>query len=46
MKLDVLRELLSDLSVIDDATATEQDFIDIGEVGAFEIVNQEGECAA
>lgn len=44
--LDKLRELLADLSQIDDATATAEDFIDIGEARAFEIVNQEGECAA
>ncbi len=46
VKLDALRTLLADLSVLDDASATEQDFIDIGEATAFEIVNQEGECAA
>lgn len=46
VKLDVLRQLLADLATLDDASATEQDFIDIGEATAFEIVNQEGECAA
>ena len=44
--LDKVRELIADLSVIDDATATEDDFIDIGEATAFEVVSGEGECAA
>jgi sulfite reductase (NADPH) hemoprotein beta-component len=44
--MDTLRELLADLSVIDDATATEEDFIDIGEARAFEVISGEGECAA
>ena len=43
--LDALRALFTDLA-IDDATATEQDFIDIGDTTAFELVDQEGECAA
>ncbi len=46
VSLDKVRELIADLSQIDDTTATADDFIDIGESGAFEIVNQEGECAA
>ncbi len=45
--LDALRELLADLSVIDDANATEDDFIDLGEQTAFEVLTgAEGECAA
>ncbi|HTL32744.1 MAG TPA: nitrite/sulfite reductase [Kofleriaceae bacterium] len=44
--LDQLRALIADLSVIDDASATEDDFVDIGEARAFEVVTAEGECAA
>jgi hypothetical protein len=34
------------LAAIDDTTATEDDFIDLGEAGAFEVVSGEGECSA
>ena len=44
--LDQLRELIADLTVIDDATVTDDDFIDLGEARAFEVVSGEGECAA
>ncbi|HEU4611452.1 MAG TPA: nitrite/sulfite reductase [Kofleriaceae bacterium] len=44
--LDELRALIADLATIDDATATEEDFIDHGEAQAFEVVTGEGECAA
>lgn len=46
VELDKVRAAIADLSAIDDATATEQDFIDIGEQSAFEVVAGEGECAA
>jgi sulfite reductase beta subunit-like hemoprotein len=46
VKLDILRELIADLSVIDDTTATEDDFIDLGEATAFEVISGEGECSA
>ena len=44
--LDKLRELIADLSQIDDKTATDDDFIDLGETHAFEVINSEGECSA
>lgn len=43
--LDQLKELIADLTVIDEATATEEDFIDLGEAQAFEVVSMDGECA-
>ncbi len=43
--MDELRKLLADLSEMRDEDAVEADFIDIGEERAFEVVNQEGECA-
>ena len=46
VSLDKLRELIADLAVIDDTTATEDDFIDIGEAQAFEVISGEGECSA
>jgi sulfite reductase (ferredoxin) len=46
ISLDQVRALISDLSVIDDATATEDDFVDIGEAAAFEVISGEGECSA
>jgi len=44
--LDRLRDLIADLSVLDEADATADDFIDLGETKAFEVVLSEGECAA
>jgi sulfite reductase (NADPH) hemoprotein beta-component len=44
--LDPLRALVADLTVIDDASATDEDFIDLGETRAFEVTSGEGECAA
>ncbi|HUS31266.1 MAG TPA: nitrite/sulfite reductase [Kofleriaceae bacterium] len=44
--VDQVRELIADLTVIDDATATEEDFIDHGEAAAFEVITAEGECSA
>ena len=44
--LDRLRALIADLSVLDDADAGRQDFVDLGETKAFEVVLSEGECAA
>ncbi len=41
-----LRTLLADIAAIDDATATEDDFIDHGEAQPFEVIAGEGECAA
>jgi sulfite reductase beta subunit-like hemoprotein len=46
ISLDQLRDLIADLSKIDDATATAEDFVDIGEATAFEVITAEGECAA
>jgi len=43
--MDTLRELIADLTVIDETTVTEDDFIDLGESRAFEVVQMEGECA-
>ena len=42
--LDALRTLLSDLTELD--APTENDFIDLGEAAAFEVVSGEGECSA
>jgi len=38
--------LLADLEEMTEATATPEDFIDLGESKAFEVVLSEGECAA
>ena len=38
--------VLADLEEMSDATATPEDFVDLGESKAFEVVLQEGECAA
>lgn len=42
---DRLRSLISDLEKLSDADATPEDFIDVGEHAAFEVVAGEGECA-
>jgi sulfite reductase beta subunit-like hemoprotein len=44
--IDELRALIADLSVIDDTSATEDDFVDLGESRAFEVSSGEGECSA
>jgi sulfite reductase beta subunit-like hemoprotein len=44
--LDRLRTVIADLSVLDEADAVDQDFVDLGETKAFEVVLSEGECAA
>jgi sulfite reductase beta subunit-like hemoprotein len=44
--VDQLRALIQDLSELADADAREEDFIDLGEARAFEVVSGEGECAS
>jgi len=44
--MEKLRELIADLSVMNDNDATEADFIDLGEEQAFEVIAGEGECSA
>jgi sulfite reductase beta subunit-like hemoprotein len=44
--LGQLRALIADLAVIDDVSATAEDFIDLGESRAFEVISGEGECSA
>jgi hypothetical protein len=43
---DVVKALLADLDKMTAADATPEDFIDLGETRAFEVVAGEGECAA
>ena len=43
--VDRLRALIADLEKLPDADATAEDFIDVGEQAAFEVVAGEGECA-
>ncbi|MEO6774447.1 MAG: nitrite/sulfite reductase [Kofleriaceae bacterium] len=43
---DVLKQLIADLTQLDDADATPEDFIDLGQSAAFEVQTSEGECAA
>ncbi len=43
--LDTLRSLISDLEKLAEADATPEDFIDVGEETAFEVLAGEGECA-
>ena len=43
---DVLKQLIADLSHLDDADATPEDFIDLGQSAAFEVQSGEGECSA
>lgn len=43
---DVLKQLIADLSQLDDADATPEDFIDLGQTAAFEVQSGEGECSA
>jgi hypothetical protein len=44
--VDQLRALIQGLSELADADAREEDFIDLGEARAFEVVSGEGECAS
>ena len=44
--VDRLRALIQDLTELADADATEEDFIDLGDSRAFEVVSGEGECAS
>jgi sulfite reductase beta subunit-like hemoprotein len=44
--LERLKALIADLSELPDTAATADDFIDLGEASAFEIVDGEGECSA
>lgn len=44
--LDRLKALIADLTELSDADAIETDFIDLGELRAFEVVTAEGECAS
>ena len=44
--LDRIKAAVADLEKIDETNATAEDFIDLGETRAFEVVLQEGECAA
>lgn len=46
LPVDEAKALLADLLDMNESTATEQDFIDLGEKQAFEVVLGEGECAA
>jgi len=43
---EVLKSLIADLTHLDDADATPEDFIDLGQATAFEVQSGEGECAA
>ncbi|MEP6862525.1 MAG: nitrite/sulfite reductase [Deltaproteobacteria bacterium] len=42
---DVLKQLIADLTQLDDADATAEDFVDLGQSAAFEVQTGEGECA-
>jgi sulfite reductase beta subunit-like hemoprotein len=44
--IDKLRALIHDLTELADVDATEDDFIDLGESRAFEVISGEGECAS
>jgi sulfite reductase beta subunit-like hemoprotein len=46
VELPKIQALLKDLAEMDGTSATAEDFIDLGETRAFEVVLQEGECAA
>ena len=43
---DRLKALIQDLTELSDTDATEDDFIDLGESRAFEVMTGEGECAS
>jgi sulfite reductase (NADPH) hemoprotein beta-component len=44
--IEELRALIADLSDLPDTDATADDFIDLGESAAFEVIDGEGECSA
>lgn len=44
--LERLKALIADLAELADADATADDFVDLGESRAFEVVSGEGECAS
>jgi sulfite reductase beta subunit-like hemoprotein len=44
--IETLRALIADLTELRDADAIEDDFVDLGEAAAFEVVTGEGECAS
>jgi sulfite reductase beta subunit-like hemoprotein len=44
--IERLRALIADLSELREADAIEDDFVDLGETTAFEIIDGEGECAS
>jgi sulfite reductase (NADPH) hemoprotein beta-component len=44
--IETLRGLITDLGELREADATEDDFIDLGETRAFEVIDGEGECAS
>jgi sulfite reductase (NADPH) hemoprotein beta-component len=46
VSIETLRDRIADLAVLDDAAATELDFVDLGETRAFEVQSGEGECAS
>ncbi|MFT3843234.1 MAG: nitrite/sulfite reductase [Myxococcaceae bacterium] len=46
VKLEDAKALVGDLAVLDDATATPDDFVDLGSTVPFEVVAGDGECAA
>ncbi|HUQ04048.1 MAG TPA: nitrite/sulfite reductase [Kofleriaceae bacterium] len=43
---DKLKATIQDLTELKDADATDEDFVDLGETRAFEVVTMDGECAA
>jgi sulfite reductase beta subunit-like hemoprotein len=44
--VEKLRALIADLSELREADAVEEDFVDLGETTAFEVIDGEGECAS
>jgi sulfite reductase beta subunit-like hemoprotein len=42
---DKLKATIADLTELKDADATDEDFVDLGETRAFEVVTMDGECA-
>ncbi len=46
ISIDTLRALIADLGILADDDAIESDFVDLGELQAFEVQTAEGECAS
>ena len=46
LKLEDAKQLVADLAVLDAASATADDYVDLGSTVPFEVVATEGECAA